>query len=61
MQELGDDNGKGMFDQLQAEIGAYNDTCGTLGGKAELQCFQGASVSESDDSEAENDHPPKKK
>ena len=59
--ELGDDNGKGMFDQLQAEVDAYNDTCSKLGGKAKLQCYQGAEVSESDDSELENDHPPKKK
>ena len=57
--ELGDDNGKGMFDQLQAEISAYNDVCSKLGGKAKFRCFQQAPGS-SGDSEDEVDHPPKK-
>ena len=35
--EHGDDNGKGMFDKLQAEIDAYNVSCREHGGKAKVQ------------------------
>ena len=59
--ELGDDNGKEMFDKLQAEIDAYNDACSGQGGKANIQVFQGAQNSESDNSGDESDPPPKKK
>ena len=58
--ELGDDSGKGMFDQLQAELSVYNDACGKLGGKAKLQFYQVAPAS-SGDSDNEVDPPPKKK
>ncbi len=35
--ELGADNGKSMFDRLQAEIEAYNVMYEKMGGKAKLQ------------------------
>lgn len=52
-----------MFDKLQTEIEAYNDTCGELGGKAGFQCFQAAAeISGSDDSDSsDSDSPPRKK
>ena len=50
-----------MFDKLQAEIDAYNDSCGEHGGKAKVQIFQGANNRESDSSDSESDPPPKKK
>ena len=59
--ELGDDNGKGIFDKLQAEIDAHNDACSERGGKAEVRVFQGSQNSKSDSSDNESDPPPKKK
>ena len=58
--ELGDDNGKEIFDKLQAEVDAYNDACSGQGGKASIQVFQGAQNSESDNSGDESDPLPKK-
>ena len=53
--ELGSDNGKPMFDSLQCEIEAFNETCGKLGGKAKLQCFQaGPQISDSDSDDPES-------
>ena len=49
-----------MFDKLQAEINAYNDSCSEHSGKAKVQIFQGADDQESDNSDIES-NPPKKK
>ena len=59
--EFENDNGKGMFDILQAEVDAFNDSCSGHGGKAKVQVFQGAQDSESNNSGNESDPPPKKK
>ena len=38
--ELGDDNGKSLFDRLEVDINTYNDTFGNMGGHAKLQRFE---------------------
>ena len=60
-QEMGSDNGKAMFDQLEAEISAYNVANSSTGGRAIMQVFKGTSDSSETEMESENDELPKKK
>lgn len=57
--DLGPDQGKLLFDQLNNEIATYNDAYPTDGGKAVLQIFKGLpTVSSDSDSEADGDAAP---
>ena len=58
--ELGSDNGKPMFDQLQAEIDAYNAAMGSKGGNVILQRFVGT-VDVDHTSDSDSEECPKKK
>ena len=58
---MGSDNGKAMFDQLEAEISAYNVANSSTGGRAVMQVFKGTSDCSESEIESENDEPPKKK
>ena len=60
-QDMGSDNGKAMFDQLEAEISAYNVANSSTGGRAIMQVFKGTSDCSESEIESENDEPPKKK
>ena len=51
--ELGEDNGKALFDKLSSEITAYNDSNSEVGGKAMFQCFK--STVDSFDEDDDND------
>ena len=51
--ELGAENGKALFDKLDAEIALYNDAHFSQGGQAKLQVFQCEASSTDSDSEAE--------
>ena len=42
-QDMGSDNGKAMFDQLEAEISAYNVANSSTGRRAIMQVFKGTS------------------
>ena len=46
--QMGDDNGEGLFEQLEHEIQMYNERWGEYGGKAKLQRF---TVNDKDDGE----------
>ena len=59
--EMGSDNGKSMFNQLETEISTYNDANCSNGGKAIMQIFKGVSDSSESELESENDDLPKKK
>ena len=59
--EIGSDNGKSMFNQLETEISAYNVANCSNGGKAIMQIFRGVSDSSESEMESENDELPKKK
>lgn len=52
---MGSDNGKSMFNQLKAEIDAYNAANFKNGGKAIMQIFKGVSHSSENEIESEND------
>ena len=58
--EFGSDNGKPMFDQLQAEIEAYNAAMGSKGGHAILQRFEGK-IEWDETSDSDDQGSPKKK
>ena len=58
--ELGCDNGKPMFDQLQAEIEAYNAAMGSKGGHVVLQRFEGK-VESDETADSDDQGSPKKK
>ena len=60
--DLGPDQGKPQFDQLNSEIAAYINAYSIEGGKAAIHIFKGLPVVSSDsDSEADGDATPKKK
>ena len=60
--ELGPDQGKPLFDQLEVEIAAYNNANSDSGGKAAIQIFKGLpNTSSESDSEVETSAPPKPK
>ena len=60
--ELGSDQGKPIFEQMNAEIAAYNDANSGNGGRANMQVFKGAPCFSSEsDSEADDDDAPKQK
>lgn len=59
--QMGNDNGKGLFERLEHEIQVYNETWGEYGGKVKLQRFATSTVSDTDDKETQDDVPPKVK
>ena len=59
--ELGAENGKALFDKLDAEIASYNAAHFSQGGQAKLQVFQCEASSTDSDSEAELTVPVSKK
>ena len=58
--ELGSDQGKPMFNQMNAEIVVYNDANSSNGGRAALQIFKGV-LCFSSDSETDSEDGPKPK
>ena len=50
---MGEENGREMFDRLEAEVTAYNERWGGLGGKAVLQPYE--AEAEPCDNESESD------
>ena len=60
--ELGSDQGKPMFEQMNAEIAAYNDANSGNGGRATMQIFKGVPCFSSEsDPETDGDDAPKQK
>ena len=60
--ELGSDQGKPMFEQMNAEIAAYNDANSGNGGRAAMHIFKGApSFSSESDPETDGDDALKQK
>ncbi len=61
MEEMGEENGKGMLQRLQVEVDTYNEKWASEGGIAKLQWFQDLRGETSDNSDAEDFIPPPKK
>ena len=60
--ELGSDQGKPMFEQMNAEIAAHNDANSGNGGRATMQIFKGAPCFSSESNpETDSDDAPKQK
>ena len=55
--ELGDDNGEGLFEQLQHEVAVYNEKWKGQGGKAKFQPFTLGDDENNNTDEADSDDP----